>query len=353
MKATVLVLLTAIVSPALAQFTPPLGAQPEVGGPRTEMMTLGTVHLSAHKGWKRAWLAPLNERLAAWSPGIVTIDGLSGAQCDAMRHAPQKYGQVFDRYCADAAAFQNVVQMSQPQAEMAAEALLRDWPETPTPAQRRRLAMLFLAAGDRPSAYVQWLRLPEAERREEDGLTSDAVDVFQRGSRPLNESYDLGSAVAAAAGLERVYSVDDHTSDIVGEGYPDGFVEWQTARFERIGATDALAKQDAATAAVADDIGLLALYRVINAPGAQDAQIRNDFGGAFADGSPEGFGRYYGGWWETRNLRMVANIREAITLHPGTRVLNIVGASHKPWYDQWARQMADVDVVEAADVLAD
>jgi len=33
------------------------------------------------------------------------------------------------------------------------------------------------------------------------------------------------------------------------------------------------------------------------------------------------------------------------------RVLNIVGASHKPWFDQWARQMGDVDVASAADVL--
>ena len=98
---------------------------------------------------------------------------------------------------------------------------------------------------------------------------------------------------------------------------------------------------------------LLALYRTINAPGAQDAQIRNDFGGAFADAAPENFGRYYGGWWETRNLRMVANIREAITLHPGARVLNIVGASHKPWYDQWARQMADVEVVDTHALLAE
>ena len=50
---------------------------------------------------------------------------------------------------------------------------------------------------------------------------------------------------------------------------------------------------------------------------------------------------------------MVANIREAITQHQGARVLNVVGASHKPWYDQWARQMADVEVVDAREVLGD
>lgn len=48
---------------------------------------------------------------------------------------------------------------------------------------------------------------------------------------------------------------------------------------------------------------------------------------------------------------MIANIRAASSRTPGIRVLNIVGSSHKPWYDQWARQMSDVEVVDAEAVL--
>jgi len=48
---------------------------------------------------------------------------------------------------------------------------------------------------------------------------------------------------------------------------------------------------------------------------------------------------------------MAANIREAVATHPGARVLNIVGSSHKPWFDQWARQMGDTEVASAPDVL--
>lgn len=77
----------------------------------------------------------------------------------------------------------------------------------------------------------------------------------------------------------------------------------------------------------------------------------SDFGGAIADPHPKRYGRQYAAWWDTRNLRMVANIRQATIARPGTRVLNIVGASHKPWYDQWMRQMGDVEVVPAHTVI--
>lgn len=357
MHKVVVLLLSAIAAcaaaPAGAQYAPPLGERPEVGGPRTRMLTLGSTHLSQHADWKREWLAPLNATLAAWQPQVVTVEALSGAQCEGMRATPQRYADVYGHYCPDATGFQRALKTTQAEAERDAMELLADWPDSPTPAQRRRLAMLFLAAGDRPSAQVQWLRLAEAERVAEDGLTPDALEVLDRSKRTMNESYDIAAVVAAASGLERIHSVDDHTADVLGEAYPEDFVDWQRAFFAGIREMPHAKAREAAWAGIGDADGVLAAYRAMNAAGAQDVQVRADFGGAFADGSPERHGRHYAGWWETRNLRMVANIREAITPHPGARVLNIVGASHKPWYDQWARQMADVEVVDAHAVLSD
>lgn len=339
--------------PVHAGFTPPLGERPDVGGPRTQMLNLGSTHLSYHAEWKREWLAPLNARLVAWRPQLVTVESLSGAQCELMRMVPQRYAEAYEHYCPDATGFQRALKTTQAEAERDAMDMLARWPESPTPAQRRRLAMLFLAAGDRPSAQVQWLRLPETERIAADGLDDDALEVLDRSKRRMNESYDIAAVVAAASGLERIHSVDDHTAVVLGDAYPEGFVDWQRAFFARIGEMPHARAREAAWAGIGDGEGVLEAYRAMNAPGAQDVQVQADFGGAFADESPERFGRYYAGWWETRNLRMVANIREAITPHPGARVLNIVGASHKPWYDQWARQMADVDVVDAHAVLAE
>ena len=72
---------------------------------------------------------------------------------------------------------------------------------------------------------------------------------------------------------------------------------------------------------------------------------------AMAQQMPGTPARKYVGWWEVRNLRMAANIRAAFAGHPGARVLNVVGASHKPWYDLLIGTMADVEVVDSAAVL--
>lgn len=63
------------------------------------------------------------------------------------------------------------------------------------------------------------------------------------------------------------------------------------------------------------------------------------------------YGRQYVASFETRNLRMVANIRETFGNAPGARILNIVGASHKACYDAYLDEMSDVQIVDALEVL--
>ena len=97
--------------------------------------------------------------------------------------------------------------------------------------------------------------------------------------------------------------------------------------------------------------GVIALYRAYNSPKAQDLAFRSDFGAALDEPSPQGYGRGYVGWWETRNLRMVSNIRDVLAQRPGTRLLAIVGASHKGYYEAYLDQMHDVRLVDPEPVL--
>lgn len=352
MRAIVLVALIAVAAPAVAQFTPPLGPDHAVSGPRTRMYTLASAHLSGYSDrWSKSWLEPLVQQLSAWKPGLITVEQLSGTQCEVLRANPVVFGEAFDSYCRDASDYQRSLRLTQAQAVAEVERTLAQWPAKPTSIQRRRLAMHFMAAGDFPSAMVQWLRLPEPERRAADGLSEGAVKFLSRPTGRMNETYEIAAEVAARVGLERVHSVDDHTSDAIDFAADPAFGPWQQARQDAIRASGLMRQINEADASVRDGASLLAYYRAMNAPGAMNALIEADFGGSVADRHPKQFGRKYAGWWETRNLRMVANIREAITLHPGVRVLNVVGASHKPWYDQWARQMSDVEVAASAEVL--
>lgn len=93
------------------------------------------------------------------------------------------------------------------------------------------------------------------------------------------------------------------------------------------------------------------MYRAYNAPEAAMLAFNSDFGATLVEPSPEGFGRNYVGYWETRNLRMVANMRDVLGQHPGTRMLTIVGASHKGYYEAYLNQMHDVQLVSADAVL--
>ena len=67
--------------------------------------------------------------------------------------------------------------------------------------------------------------------------------------------------------------------------------------------------------------------------------------------SAQGYPQIWVAGWETRKLRMVANVRETFRERPGARVLSIVGASHKPWFDAWLGQLQGVDIVDAKAAL--
>ena len=93
------------------------------------------------------------------------------------------------------------------------------------------------------------------------------------------------------------------------------------------------------------------LYRFYNSKTTARLNFKSDFGAQLLDPSPQHYGRRYVGWWETRTLRMVANIREVAARRPGTRTLAIVGASHKPYYERYLTQMHDLRIASTAPVL--
>ena len=74
--------------------------------------------------------------------------------------------------------------------------------------------------------------------------------------------------------------------------------------------------------------------------------FQSDEGAAPEEPSPQGSGRLYVTSWETRNLRMAANIRDLMGSTPRMRTLVIVGASHKAYLDAYLEQMHDVRIVD-------
>lgn len=324
-------------------------------GKLNEVLVLGTTHLSGlPKTFDMGLLAPLVDRLVAWKPTGIATEDLSGLQCDALRRYPARYAETVKTYCYDPSKAGAATGLDAPAANAEAERLLAAWPAEPTAAQRRHLAAVFLAAGERNSALVQWLRLPEAERHAGDGLNEELAAYLDTSKARRNESTLIAAVVAARLGHERVWSVDDHTADTPESTDP---VEMKAAEAAILGAWN----NPTALARRAEDKrlqagwekpgGVLNAYRAYNSAEAQMAAFKGDFGAQFVEPSPQQFGRHYLGYWETRNLRMVGNIRDVLGQNPGMRLLAIVGASHKGYYEAYLNQMHDVRLVSSDTVL--
>lgn len=325
----------------------------DVAGPRAQVLVLGSVHLSQERieGATRGSLEPLLERLAAFAPDVIAVESIPGEACDHMARHPALYGPAEDNpYCRDPAAARAATGLDLASAVAAVHETLASWPATPTPAQRRRLAALLLAAGDPASGLVQWWRLPADERRAGDGLDQPLVALLETAAVDDNERYQIAARLASRLGLESLHPIDDHTGDSLDVTDEAAFAGAVQAAWDAAAAAVAPARDRVAAQWRSGD--MLALYREVNSDGYLRAATAADFGAALRDPSPQQFGRQYVAGWETRNLRMAANIRAAFRERVGARVLVIVGASHKPWLDSLLGQMQGVDVVDVDAVLA-
>ncbi|WP_210736036.1 DUF5694 domain-containing protein [Massilia sp. Mn16-1_5] len=319
----------------------------DMAGPRAQVAVLGTVHLrEMPDGFDPAALDKLIDKLAAFKPGIVTIENENGEECDlAARHAA-KYGA---DYCPSVEAARKATGLDAPAAMREADKLLKAWPAQPTASQRRHLAALFLASYDRASAYTQWLQLPASERRAGDGLDAALVEQLGKLAVRKDETIMIAARLAARLGLPRVHAVDNHTGDLVDVPDIKAFVREIEAAWASGGGTFEEFKKREKALGMAPD--LLPLYRAVNDPQSLRALAEANIVPSMRAKSKEGYPQIWVGGWEIRNLRMVANIRETFRERPGARVLTIVGASHKPWFDSWLGQLQGVDIVDVRKLL--
>jgi hypothetical protein len=319
----------------------------DMAGPRAQILVLGSVHLSGMpKSFKPASLDGVLDRLAAFRPDIITVEDLSGEECDLAARHPARYGA---DYCGPADAAKAATGLDVPAALAEVSKTLKAWPAQPAPAQRRRLAALFLAANERASSYVQWLQLPEAERHAGDGLDAALVEKLAELGKRNNESLQVAARLAARLGLQRVHAVDNHTGDNIDVPDTKAYVRALEAAWAS-GSAEAkeFRKREDVLKQASD---LLPLYRFVNDPNYLRALAEVNVVPSMRAKSPEGYPQMFVAGWEIRNLRMIANIRETFRERRGVRVLSIVGASHKPWFDAWLGQLQGVDIVDAEAVL--
>ena len=336
-------------SASLAQ-TPafdPASLRAGMSGPPTRVMVLGMVHLANIPDFQPGTLDPVLDRLADFGPDVIAIEAVSGEECEMFRRFPGRYAESVESYCPSTDAAREATGLDVPAATAEADALLADWPANPAPEQRRHLAAVFLAGGERPSALVQWLQLPVGERTAADGLNAALVDQLDRLAHRQNENELVAAVLAARLGLARVVPMDDHTSDAIAAGYgPEVGAAVQQVWAQPNPTLVEMQAQDLDTPEA-----MLATFRFNNLPSTQVGMARAEMGGSLALPSPDMPARPYVAWWEVRNLRMAANIRASFANRPGSRVLVLVGSSHKAYLDAYLSAISEVELVDPLSIL--
>ncbi|WP_374516815.1 DUF5694 domain-containing protein [Undibacterium squillarum] len=324
----------------------PSGLKGPAQGPANEVFVLGTAHLSGLPAtFQNKSLNLVLDKLAAWKPQVIAIEALSGAQCDYMRHYPARYADTVKSFCPSTETAKAATGRDVPAATAEMESLLAALPAQPSAAQRRQLAAVMLAAGEPASALVQWLHLPETERKEDGILNQKLVDMLNRITQRRDESFQIAVPLAVKMGLQRVYAVDDHTADLAFDAAEEKAAGDAIQGAWNNPASAARKEQDKALyAKLGSSEGVLDMYLAYNEPAAAELIFKGDFGANMNEPSAKHYGRMYLGYWETRNLRMVSNIRDVMGIAPGKRTLAIVGASHKPYYEAYLHMMHDVKV---------
>lgn len=333
----------------------PRSYQDKVAGELTQVLVLGVPHLSGTpEDFDANVLEPLLERLEAYAPDLIAIENLSGESLHALQAYEALYpgmAEMFgSRFLKLAEQARSHVQIDTlPEAEVALRAALADLPEEPTPAQRRNVALLFLASGDPNSAVVQWWRLPESERKPGEELSEDLAQDLERFAESRNESRLIGARLASRRGLEQVYPMDDHSAvdkvipifETLSEALrsdPEVSERLDHPEYERLRtATDRLDSPEQA----------LATIRELNKPDTGILDAYSQWLIMLDREIPQSAGRVRMATWEARNLRMAANIREVSSAVPGGRILVVVGSAHKPWLDAYLGLMTDMHVVDA------
>lgn len=322
-------------------------------GNRSEIAVLATSHLrqSLPKDFDLKHFGPLLDKLEAWAPERIAVESLSGPQCDYLRAYVFLQGDKADTYCSDPEPARKALGLSGPEAAEKIETLL-NVPAADRPAEERReLAALFLAAGDPWSAIVQWMRLPAADRIARDGLNDELIEYLNKRMERRGENTVIAAPLAVRLGHERLYLVDDHTYK------GNAFTDWEVYGKElpQIWDNDWVKENEKFWSSWgervknASDQTVLDWYLALNGPELGRRSMAGDFGAAAGAAVPGNSGRKYFAYWETRNLRMVANIREVIG--DGGRVLAIVGAGHKPHYERYLGVTSDLEIVDVREIL--
>ncbi len=168
--------------------------------------------------------------------------------------------------------------------------------------------------------------------------------------RSPDEVMAIGVRLVNKLRVQKVESVGDHEDEHLSESIESQLEEGNKKEsvFESINKLPLYIESAKKFREAVQEGDLLPYYRYLNSTSYTSADVAQ--WGAF-------FRTHFAGdrsnvaLWELRNLNIASHIRRATALHPGKRMLVIIGAAHKPFLEAYLCQMIDVKLVALEDIV--
>lgn len=314
-----------------------------------EVLVLATPHLSGVEGVAATHVDAVVGALAGFAPQAVVVEALPPHTIEAMQQQADLHPEALDAFVG--ARFHELVAESQRMLgvdpAVARKALASECAKAlPSTADANlRCIRLAAAAWDKPWVdYLAWRHGRQWSTTVPKGVLGDRIGRLKTST---NENELLGARLADQLGQPRLFGMDDHPGeDVYGPVFE--------ALIPAIGQSKAYAAFKA-EARIIKEAGertrqavagrdLLPLYRWFNSAEYSGLVLDEEWR-LFVDRDlPRGAGQARIDLWDARNLAMVSNILRVVSRHPGERVLVIVGASHKPFFDDYLTRSIGVRV---------
>lgn len=317
---------------------------------KTDYFILASVHLAGMEGATPDAVAPVLERLEAWAPDVIAVERMPARVIEGLKGDPA-HSETMEGFVGELLTFGETMQEALGLTAFEAEDQIEEWTGAPASLPLDEAATRLktaIAAYQPETALLYWPLLGEGQIA---ALPPELRTFLDETEASSNERVLLAVALARTLGHAQIWPVDSQADkDLFLRYLPDIQKGFETLPAEAM----PTAKPYFETMTTLQDEGvdtgnLLPLYRYLNAPDFNMADVEGQFDVFNRYDFPAPAGRIRQAAWDERNFAIAGNLRRASAFAPGGKVLLIIGAGHKPFLDELMAVGLDVKVSQ--DVL--
>ncbi len=316
---------------------------------KTQVLILGTAHLSQIDNFDPQMIEPVLQRLENFDFDVICIEKMPGQLLYDIDRRNDPDFQLTERdqnHLKWADSVQQYQQMSFTDSENKIHTLLKK--ESLSDLQHKQLLYHYVATANIPSAVLQYKYLqgnPSLFNSEFD--TSLMSFLSEKIDNP-NEYYSMAVPLAFRSDHNIIEPIDNFQEMSFQKKYYPMFAEDMKNISEKVTTLTSLPVYETMqklTKEGNEKRDLSALYSFLNSETymAQDYDGQWQFWLDTKFTSKSNRGRYY--HWEMRNLQIAANILQVAAKNPSQKILVIIGSSHKGYLEKFLKQVKDIEVL--------